>query len=469
MSTIPTSSTPPVASLLPPDIKQLPWIGLSVEQRVHKTDSTTTQFITTNTNNKALGNVAIALEWLGFVGRFDAWTGKPQWAVCPWESPDPQWLDLEDSDIRRFKTVIEREFDTVNYSPPLNAIYTGVETLCEQDLRNSQQDAFQQACWDGYDHYQTLAGLLGQDSELGLEYGKLLVRGVVVRAFRPGATFPYAPVLFSEVQGVGKTDTLKAVSNARHALLDEHIFVGFDSEKKLREKGRSKSVLELGEMEGLSARGQASLKSLITMEDSHLRDSFAHFQSTEKVSFIIVASTNNPDVLTDSQHRRHPVLRIPKGHRININELKELMPQLWAQAVAEMRRGDFNDPEVTSGYSVRLPEDLWQAAEEDSAAHQQHGALYEFLNDILNESEPARSAGRVTGKSLWEAVQDACGSDGQPVIHKDDVRCGVAEGQQQAPGLGPRHHLGEDGEPASCGHAARGGQAWRFTLLFSLR
>ena len=122
-----------------------------------------------------------------------------------------------------------------------------------------------------------------------------------------------------------------------------------------------------------------------------------------------MATSNNLDVLSDSQHRRHPVIRIPDGHQINVNQLKAELPQLWAQAVAEMDAGLFNDPSVVAGYAVRLPSVLWAAAEEDSSIHQQQGILFEFLNYLLNESEPAKSAGRVTGRSVLNAIQEHIG------------------------------------------------------------
>ncbi len=162
-------------------------------------------------------------------------------------------------------------------------------------------------------------------------------------------------------------------------------------------------------MEGLSARGQAVLKSFVTMDETHLRDAHQYFQSTERGSFIVVATTNNIDVLTDSEHRRHPVLRIPDGHQIDVDKLRAELPQLWAQAVNEMTRGLFRDSTVPSGYAVRLPRHLWEAANTDSAAHQQQGLFFEFLNNLLNESDPARIVGRVTGKSVWDLLNTHMG------------------------------------------------------------
>ena len=60
--------TPPGACLLPTELKDLPWVGLKVEQKVHKSDSTTTQYLTTRVDSKSISNVATVLEWLGFVG-----------------------------------------------------------------------------------------------------------------------------------------------------------------------------------------------------------------------------------------------------------------------------------------------------------------------------------------------------------------------------------------------------------------
>ena len=91
--------------------------------------------------------------------------------------------------------------------------------------------------------------------------------------------YPYCLTVYSRRQGVGKGDTLKAIANGQHSWLDEHLFVGQEVEKRVREKGRGKSILEVSEREGLSPRGQAALKSFVTMEDTHLRDSYGRVQN----------------------------------------------------------------------------------------------------------------------------------------------------------------------------------------------
>ena len=199
---------------------------------------------------------------------------------------------------------------------------------------------------------------------------------------------------------------MKALANGRHSLLEENTFTGFDVEKKIREKGRNMSILEMGEREGLSARGRAALVSLTTQEDTNVRDSYGRLATTEPVRFILTATTNNMGILTDStNHRRDPVIRIPGGHHIEKAILREMLPQLWAQACAELDGGAFDDPTVTYGKAVRLPRPLWEPMLADSAQHKQSSPLFEVLNQALNVFQPASAARRVTSLSIYAVTK----------------------------------------------------------------
>ena len=358
--------------------------------------------------NSSIVNVEIALNALGFEGawRYDDWNRRAEW--CP---DGENWTPVTDSSLRTLKHSIEKRFGhlPISFAPSLPTIRTGMEFLTESTPYNPQVQTFRQREWDGRDRWADWGALLGQHEELGVEYSKLLVRGVVVRAHHPGAVFPYCPTLYSNQQGRGKGDTLKAIANGAHSWLDEHTFVGFDVEKKVREKGRGKSILEVSEREGLSPRGQAALKSFITTEATDLRDAYAHMQSTEPVSFIVTATSNNLDFLTDAEHRRDPVIRLPQDHEVDVSEVLRLLPDLWAQACAELDGGMFVDPTVTAGQAVRLPRRLWRAALDDSAMHKSTARLYDFLNYALNELSPAKDAGRIWGKSLQDAVAEHVG------------------------------------------------------------
>ena len=209
------------------------------------------------------------------------------------------------------------------------------------------------------------------------------------------------------------------------------MFTGYDVEKKLREKARRMSILEVGEREGLAARGQGALKSLVTTEDSTLRNAYGHLATTERFPNILTATTNNMEILTDSSSRRDPVIRIPDGWRIDLAVLIELLPQLWAQACIELDRGDFDDPTTTYGKAVRLPREMWGAMLEDSDQHKQNSPTYEALNQALNVLPPAAAAVRVTALS----VQNVLKAHGLRVSNQEFSRTMIGLGWEQAPKL----------------------------------
>ena len=165
----------------------------------------------------------------------------------------------------------------------------------------------------------------------------------------------------------------------------------------------------MGEREGLAARGQGALKSFVTTEETTLRDAYGRLAFTEPVRFILAATTNNVEILTDTVNRRDPVVRIPDDWVIDISKVRQIRGQLWAQACAELDDGMFTDPTVSYGYAVRLPRHLWGAALADSDQHKQITPMFEVLNHALNECAPARNSWRVTGQSIQVVVKDHLG------------------------------------------------------------
>ena len=347
-------------------------------------------------------NAVTALETLyPKAWRFDSWQGIPEW------DPGTGWQPLTDKCVRGLRIEVEDRFSRapIGFRPTLGGVESGARWLCDRSPHNPQVEAFRQTPWDGIDRFPMLAAMLWQEGELALEYVKLLVRGIVVRAHHPAAVFPYCPTIYSRKGGMGKGDLLKMLSCGRHALLGEDIFTGHDPEKRIREKGRGTSVLEIGEREGLTIKGQQSLKSFITTETTFLRDSYDRFATKEAVTFIVVATSNSGAFLTDTNLRRDPVIHIPGEQRIPLRELSIILPQIWAQACAELDSGIFRDLAMPERYAVRLPEHLWGVALEDSVQYQQKSGAFEFLNYTLNVQSNAAPIGRVWAKSIHDTLK----------------------------------------------------------------
>ena len=351
-------------------------------------------------------NMRIALRGAGLgnsgTWRYNEWDRRPEILV------NEKFREVTDDDILKIRERVGDLYGDAptNFIPKGKLVREVTRLMALENLVNPQTEAFRGVVWDGDDRWTMLGRLFGQTLELDVEKVKLLVRGVVVRAHCPGAVFPYIVNIYSAKHGVGKGDSLKAIANGRHSLLEEHMFTGYDVEKKLREKARRMSILEVGEREGLTARGQGTLKSLVTTEDTTLRDAFDRLDSTTRFPNILVATTNNIEVLTEANSRRDPVIRIPDGHRIDLGVLKALLPQLWAQACAEYDAGWFDDSTVTYGKAVRLPRALWEPMLEDSNLHRVNTPIYETLNKALNENRPASVNWRVTALSVQIVLKD---------------------------------------------------------------
>ena len=191
----------PLVSLIPLEDRELPWIGpVDKEGKL------------SSANDRSQLNAEIAIDALfgDFVFvRFDEWNRRLEWNIG-----DTGWKSINDRSLNEIKYRIEERFGhSVKFIPPKTIVRSAVEHLGAQHRVNAQVDHFRKVQWDGVDRWPLFSQLLGQTEELGVEYCKLLMRGVVVRAHHPGATFPYCITLYSRRQGVGKGDLLKAISN----------------------------------------------------------------------------------------------------------------------------------------------------------------------------------------------------------------------------------------------------------------
>ena len=175
-------------------------------------------------------NMRLALQGIGRTDcwRYDEWFRRTEWLE------DGVWRELTDFDVLRFREEVGEEYGAspLNFIHKESLVRETILSLARDNSFNPQTEAFRAKEWDGYDRYRQFALMLGQHEELAVEYCKLLVRGVVVRAHHPGAVFPYIVNIYSAAQGVGKGDCLKAISNDAHSILEEHMFIGYDVEKK---------------------------------------------------------------------------------------------------------------------------------------------------------------------------------------------------------------------------------------------
>ena len=358
------------------------------------------------------GSTRNAVKALGMAGlQKTVWLNK--WTGNIMEDKD----QIDDVAAIRLKMVIEGMFgNSQGYHPGKIAIENAIEYIAQGMGRNPRLEQITEGDWEHhFNYYPGFARAMRQDpdDQAALEICKLLVRGVVVRAVLPGSTFPYCPILYSPHQGAGKGDTLKILSGGYHSLLFTGMFALPNSQQLLTERFRGKSVVEIGEFDGVSGHAADALKSIVTDGIfAGVRAAYGRQAKDWPMTAILVGTTNSDSVLTDNDNRRYPVLTIENGEEIDLHWIADNVESLWAQAFGELQDilemadptaatyGDIQNPESgivfndTGGLRVQIPTSFRAAIEARAKEHRQISPHEEWLSEKLSNCPNARVYGQ---------------------------------------------------------------------------
>ena len=337
----------------------------------------------------SLPNAKRALRETGWADRlaFNEWTQTLE-------------LDGKAKDITTFEPQladsIEDKYFDLGYNPARGRLREAAEVTARR--YNPALDRLYTVEWDKIDRWGQLALHITceEPTALNREIAALLVRGIVVRALEPGCQFDYGIVITSVKEGVGKQTLLRKVAAGGHSTGAS--FSGLNWQKDIRDKLRNVSVLELAEFQGLPHKEQANLKSFVTQMLTNERDSYGKKAVPEDIKAVLVLTTNAAEFLGAGENRRHPVLEVPEGKKINLQWVQDNVNQLWAQAVAEYHSGMFKNE--LGATQVVLPERLWDEAKKVSARYQAAGGLEAALEKILG----SKTETLIPGRDIWNAL-----------------------------------------------------------------
>ena len=336
---------------------------------------------------------------------------------------DKQPADL-DSLTLQLRLVLEGAYgNTERYLPHKTPVGDAIQYLGEKQRYNPRTAQILGTTWDGLDRYPGFGLAMAQTPEDtgSIEVLKLILRGVVVRALYPGSDFPYCPIIHSPHQGAGKGHTLKILSGGYHSQVLTGAFSDPNAQRVMMERFRGRSVVEIGEFDGVSGRAQDALKSLVTDGSfAGIRAAYGRQVIDWPMTAILVGTTNSDDVLTDTDNRRHPIVSIPDRQFVDLVWLRENVSQLWAQAAAEMDHflgamGDWTNvddgsPITVSGHGslrVQIPSEHWDVVARKGAAYRQTSPVEEWLATELTVAK--YPGGRVLGGPLYKLAQDSVG------------------------------------------------------------
>ncbi len=219
----------------------------------------------------------------------------------------------------------------------------------------------------------------GNNSEIANLAMKRMLIGAVARAFNPGCSMSWLPILIG-AQGKGKSQWAKS-------LVPQEMFSELNSDLNtlIKEAYRLHSgfILELPEIDQLFKPHQAEvLKNLITLQVDEIRRPY-ELPTKAKRGFIFIGTSNEPQLLVDSTgNRRFVPIRLPNDHEVPWRRLKDERGGLWAAAVKLYKEGE--TWEYTSGQLAKLATYQDEFLERDS--------WYESISTfILDKKETSTS------------------------------------------------------------------------------
>ena len=248
---------------------------------------------------------------------------------------------------------------------------------------------------------------LGNPHKLATTALQRLMIGAVARAYKPGVSMSWLPILVGP-QGVGKS------MFARHLVPDD-LFAEMSTplETLMKEQYRLHVawLLELPEIDSyFHSRNIENFKNLITTRCDEVRRPYASLPERLPRRFVMIGTTNRNQFLVDSTgNRRFVPLEIAGGFTIPWKQLKDERDCLWASAIRAYHEGI--SYEFTSGEIAAMHEyiqefgdpDPWAEKITDYCASREEVSCAEVLTKAL-ELDP-RSQSRRESRRVSDVLQ----------------------------------------------------------------
>jgi len=159
---------------------------------------------------------------------------------------------------------------------------------------------------------------------------------IIARILRPGCKVD-SVVILEGPQGSLKSTLLRVICLDKDEWFSDSMVTDLGS-KDARQHLRGKLIIEMAEMSQLKGSKVESLKAFLSAQDDKYRPSYGRRDIMHKRQCVFIGTTNHDDYLVDlTGNRRFWPIRCGE---INISKARELMPQLYAEAIAAFYRGE---------------------------------------------------------------------------------------------------------------------------------
>jgi hypothetical protein len=342
-----------------------------------------------------LANTKVAIRLLEVDCRYDSFklrylTNGHQLESFVGEVSDPALLRLR-----------ELVYERYGFDPTTETVMTAVQTLANHARFHPVCDYLNSVKWDGVariDNWLTIYGG-AEDKPFVRAVGALLLVAAVRRVRRPGCKFDELVVLESG-QGTNKSSALQVLAVTPEWFSD-NLPLGLSARETI-EALSGHWIVEASEMQGMRKSEVERVKAFLSRDTDRARTAYARTVTEARRQCVVVGTTNSDEYLRDlTGNRRFWPVRV---ERFDLEGLTRDRDQLWAEAAAR----------EAIGASIRLPEELWQAAASEQQQREIENPFVPVLDITLREKgemlegewvEGKMMQGKIATEDLWAILQ----------------------------------------------------------------
>ena len=328
-----------------------------------------------------------------YVIRFDSFSKRTNiFGAVPWEPDNDLVRPWKDTDTYNL-SCYSAEYGLKRIDTLQNAI----DIVADRNAYNPLTEFLESLPYNGDGYIRKLLpeymGCL--DTEYTFQVMKLLMLGMVTRAFQPGCKFDYVVVLVGR-QGSYKSSFFKVLARDDNWFTDS--IDSFGDRKKIGEQIQGKLIAELPEMSAMKKTEIESIKACITSLCDSYREAYGHYRSDYPRVTVFVGTTNERQFLKDSTGNRR-FLIVPVNPAARTKDL----------FTCETRDADFNNAwaeavhlykELTKKHkipSLVLPESVRAEAER----RQELANAYEEWAGIITTWLSTKNRNQTCALDIW--------------------------------------------------------------------
>ena len=285
----------------------------------------------------------------------------------PWQDLDKfEVTELTDIHITQASATLER----YGIACGIDKCSKAIDVVAFENKFHSAREYFSKLEWDGIPRLETFCidylGTAQEKPEYLAFVFKKWMTAAVKRVMEPACKFDHVLILESQQQGVYKSQLLKTLATfGGECYHTDSVSLAELENKDTIMKMQGNLIIELAELSGFSKKEDNQIKNWMTQTKDEMRIPFARKIVSYPRQFVFAATTNNYDYLRDpTGNRRYWPLTVEKI--IDIDAVKEIKDQLWAEAYKNYKDGLYLGPTEEENKlaeferSKRLQSDAWE-------------------------------------------------------------------------------------------------------------